>query len=194
MKKQDPQQLSLPHVVTVGGFQVLLSSINGLPSYPISRKCFSYSSPTQYMCLIHSANDPQDPYHTPCTLAMSGLRTPVQHLFAFVLACSSNSVPHSNKLYFPLILSQVWKFFSNTTPDHKKGYYLIRPVEVCKTKFQLKYEFLPQYSVSLGFKILIHRAEFSTLLTQITLLKMWHFGPTSELLVKNTLKKKILFL
>jgi len=42
----------------------------------------------------------------------------------------------------------------------------------------------------LGFKILIHQAEFSTLLAQITLLKMWHFGPTSELLVQNTLKKK----
>ena len=100
MKKQDPQHLSLPHVVTVDGFLVLLSSINGLPSYPIRRNCLSYSSPTQYMCLIHSANDPQDPYPTPCTLAMSGLRTPVQHPFSFVLACSSNSVPHSNKLYF----------------------------------------------------------------------------------------------
>ena len=194
MKKQDSQHCSLPHVVTVDGFQVLLSSINSLSSYPISRNCFSYSSPTQYRCLIHSANDPQDPYPIPCTLAMSGLRTPAQHPFSFALACSSNSVPHSNKFYFPLILSQVWKFFSNTTPGHKKGYYPIRPVEVCKTKFQLKYEFLPQFSVSLGFKILIHRAEFSTLLTQITLLKMWRFGPTSELLVQNTLKKKVLFL
>ena len=194
MKKQDSQHCSLPHVVTVDGFQVLLSSINGLPSFPVRRKYFSYSSPTQYRCRINSANDPQDPYPTPCTLAMSGLWTPVQHPFSFALACSSNRVPHSNKFYFPLILSQVWKFFSNTTPGHKKGYYPIRPVEVCKTKFQLKYEFLPQYSVSLWFKILIHRAEFSTLLTQITLLKMWRFGPTSELLVQNALKKKVLFL
>ena len=41
-----------------------------------------------------------------------------------------------------------------------------------------------------GSKIVIHRAEFSTLLTQITFLKMWHFGPTSELLAQNTLEKK----
>ena len=59
-----------PHVLTIDGFQVLLSSINGVPSYHIRRKCFSYSSPTQYRCLIHSAKGPQDPYPTPCTLAM----------------------------------------------------------------------------------------------------------------------------
>ena len=51
-------------------------------------------------------------------------------------------------------------------------------------------KFLPYYSISLWFKIVIHRAEFSTLLTQISLLKMWHFGRTSELLAQNTLKKK----
>ena len=59
-----------PHVLTIDGFQVLLSSINGVPSYHIRRKCFSYSSPTQYRCLIHSANDLKDPYPTPWTLAM----------------------------------------------------------------------------------------------------------------------------
>ena len=61
---------------------------------------------------------------------------------------------------------------------------------VKQLEFQLKHEFLPYYSILLWFKIVIHRAEFSTLLTQITLLKMWHVGPTSELLVQNTLKKK----
>ena len=29
-----------------------------------------YSSSTQYTCLIQSANDPQDPYPTPCTLGI----------------------------------------------------------------------------------------------------------------------------
>ena len=50
----------------------------------------------------------------------SGLRTPVEHQFSLELACCSNSVSHSNKLYFPLILSQVWKLFSNPHMDHNK--------------------------------------------------------------------------
>ena len=29
-------------------------------------------------------------------------------------------VSHSNNLYFPLILSHVWKFFSNPCPDHDR--------------------------------------------------------------------------
>ena len=33
------------------------------------------------------------------------------------LACSSNSVSSSNKLYSPLILSHVWKLFSNWSLD-----------------------------------------------------------------------------
>ena len=37
------------------------NSIICLPSYPIGRRYLPYSSPTQYMCLIQSANDPQDP-------------------------------------------------------------------------------------------------------------------------------------
>ena len=40
-----------------------------------------------------------------------GLRTPIQHRFSLELACYSNSISHPNKLYFPLILSYVWKFF-----------------------------------------------------------------------------------
>ena len=63
----------------------------------------------------------------------SGLRTPVQPLFSFELACCSNSIPHSNKLYFPLILSHVWKFFSNLSPDHKKGYYPIQFILVAQS-------------------------------------------------------------
>ena len=48
----------------------------------------------------------------------SGLRTPVQCWFSLELACCSNSVSHSNQLYFPLILSHVCKFFSNLRLDH----------------------------------------------------------------------------
>ena len=52
----------------------------------------------------------------------SGLRTPVQRRFSLELARCSNSVSHSNKLYFPLILSHVWKSFSNPHPDHDSVY------------------------------------------------------------------------
>ena len=48
----------------------------------------------------------------------SGLRTPVQRRFSLELAYCSNSVSPSNNLYFRLILSHVWKFFSNPCPDH----------------------------------------------------------------------------
>ena len=36
------------------------------------------------------------------------------------LARCSNSVSHSGKLYSPLILSHVWKFFSNLCMDHER--------------------------------------------------------------------------
>ena len=48
----------------------------------------------------------------------SGLRTPVQRQFSLELARCSNSVSHSNKLYFLLILSHVWKFFANPFTDY----------------------------------------------------------------------------
>ena len=56
-------------------------------------------------------------------------------------------------------------------------------------KFQLKYEFFPYYSISFLFKIVIHRAEFSTLLSQITLLKMWRLGPLQKSWLRIHLKK-----
>ena len=65
--------LSFPlplRVLAINEFQVLLSSITCLPSYPIGRRYLPFSSPTQYMCLIQSANDPQDPYPAPCTLGI----------------------------------------------------------------------------------------------------------------------------
>ena len=39
-------------------------------------------------------------------------------LFFHKLTCCSNNVSHSNKLYPPLILPHVWKFFSNPHTDH----------------------------------------------------------------------------
>ena len=50
----------------------------------------------------------------------SGLRTPIQCWFSLELACCYNSVSQSNKVYFPLILSHVWKFFSNPCTDHDR--------------------------------------------------------------------------
>ena len=58
-KKSDPYHASLP-LVTSDGFQVLLSSMSRLPSYPTGRRYLPYSCPTQHACLIQSANDPQD--------------------------------------------------------------------------------------------------------------------------------------
>ena len=49
---------------------------------------------TQYTCLIQSANDPQDPYPTPCYPGYkNGLRTSVQGRFSLELGCYSNSAP-----------------------------------------------------------------------------------------------------
>ena len=107
MEKPDPYHPSLPHFVTIKGFQVLLSSITCLPSYPTQGEgiCLTLP-PTQYTFLIQSAKDLQDPQsHSLYLQYKSRLRTPVQRWFSLELARCSNSVPHSNKLYFPLIVS-----------------------------------------------------------------------------------------
>ena len=69
-QKSDPYHPSLPYVVTINRFQVLLSSITCLPSDPIGRRYLPYSSPTQDTCFIQSANDVQNPYPTTCTLGI----------------------------------------------------------------------------------------------------------------------------
>ena len=51
----------------------------------------------------------------------SELRTPVQRRFSLELAHCSNNISHSNKLYFFLILSHIWKFFSNPCLDHDRA-------------------------------------------------------------------------
>ena len=50
----------------------------------------------------------------------NGPRSPVQHLLSLEPACCSNSISQCNKFYFPLILSHIWKFFSNPCMDHDK--------------------------------------------------------------------------
>ena len=50
--KTRPYGPSLPRVVTINGFQVLLSSITCLPSYPIGRSSLPYSSPHP-VCVPH---------------------------------------------------------------------------------------------------------------------------------------------
>ena len=119
MEKPDPYHPSLPHVVTVSGFQILLTTITCLPSYPIGRRyiCLTLLS-TRYMCFIQSANDPQPLSHSLYLGYKSGLKTPVQCWFSLGLAHCSNTVSLSNKLYFLLILSHVWKFFSNLHTEH----------------------------------------------------------------------------
>ena len=47
---------SLPHVVTINGFQVLLRAITCFPSYPIGRRYFPYSPPPH---LIETADPSQ---------------------------------------------------------------------------------------------------------------------------------------
>jgi len=65
-----PYLPSLPHVLTINGILVLLSSISCLPSFALGRRYLPYSSPTQYTCLIQSANELKGPYPTPCTLGI----------------------------------------------------------------------------------------------------------------------------
>ena len=50
--------------------------------FHIRRRYLPYSFPTQYMYLILSANDLQDPYPFPCTGYKNGPRTHVQHRVA----------------------------------------------------------------------------------------------------------------
>ena len=47
-----------------------MEQYNLSPLLPHREKVFALLFPTQYTCLIQSANDPQDPYPTPCTLGI----------------------------------------------------------------------------------------------------------------------------
>ena len=137
--KPDPYHPSLPHVVTINRFQVLLSNINCLPSYPIGRRSLPYSPPSPFPpgYVPHPISKwPARPLS--CSLYPGykiGLRTPVQRRFSLELAHSSNGVSHSNNLYFPLTLSHVRKFFSKRGPDHDNFPY-------CCYKILIKFSYL----------------------------------------------------
>ena len=107
---------SLPHVVTINGFQVLLSS----PPTPSGEDiCLTHPAPHPIYVPHPISKWPARPLsHSLYPGYKSGLRTPVQRWFSLELACCSNGISHSNKLYFSLIMSHVWKFFSNLRPDH----------------------------------------------------------------------------
>ena len=63
-RKTNPYRPSLPHVVTI------MEQCNLSPLLPQREKVFALLSPTQCTRLIQSANDPQDPYPTPCRVGV----------------------------------------------------------------------------------------------------------------------------
>ena len=113
-EKPDPYHPSLPHAVTIKRFQVLLSSITCLLSYNTGRRYLPSSPHPHRVYAPHPISKwPTRPLsHSLYPGYKSAVRTPVQRRFSLELAHCSNSVSHSNKLYFPLIMSHVWKFFS----------------------------------------------------------------------------------
>ena len=120
---EKPDVLPIPNVVTINELKVLLTSITCLPSYPIERRYLPYSSPYRVYMLHPTSKWPTRPLsHSLYPGYKSGLRAPLQRQFSLELARCSNSISHSNKLYFPLILSHVWKFFSNPHLYHDTYY------------------------------------------------------------------------
>ena len=89
------------------------------PLLPHREKVFALVFPPPQIC---ASSNQQMTRKTPIPFLVPGyksaLRTPSQCQFSLELARCFNIISHSNKLYFPLILSHVWKFFSNPHPDH----------------------------------------------------------------------------
>lgn len=142
-------------------------------------------------------NDPLDPI-PPCTLAMSVDWDFCSTAILIELACYSNSVPILINFIFLSFCLMSGNSFPTQPRPKKRVTILLDLLKVLKTIkiIPIKYEFLPYYSISLEFKIVIHRAKFSALLSQITLLKMWHLGPLQNSWLRTLFKerKKILFL
>ena len=55
-RKTRPLRSFPPRVVTIRGYQALLSSITCLPSYSVGRRRLPDFPPAQHTCLIQSAN------------------------------------------------------------------------------------------------------------------------------------------
>ena len=118
MEKLDAYRPSLPHVVTV-----LMEQYNLSPLLPHREEVFALLFPPPS---ILSSSNKQMTCKIPIPLLVpwveSGLRTSIQCWFSLELPYCSNSIFHSNKLYFPLILPHVWKFFSNLRIDNDMWY------------------------------------------------------------------------
>ena len=85
-------------------------------AFPFSRGSSQPRSPALQADSL-PAELPGKPYKN-CQLACK--RVPL----SLELACCSNSISYSNKLYSPFILPQVWKFFSNLHSDQDKYHCL----------------------------------------------------------------------
>ena len=80
MEKPDPCRPSLPLLVTINGFQVLLSSITCLPSYPIGRRYLPYSSLHPIYMPHPISKWPTRPLFHPCTLGKKRTKDPCSML------------------------------------------------------------------------------------------------------------------
>ena len=91
--------------------QLLMEQYNLSPHLPHREEVFALLFPPPS---ILSSSSKQITCKIPIPLLVpwveSGLRTPIQHWFSLELPHCSNSISHSHKLYFPLILLYVWKF------------------------------------------------------------------------------------
>ena len=117
-EKPDPYHPSLPFVVTINGFQVLLRSITCLPSYPIGRRYLSYSFPYKVYVLIQSANDRQDPYPTPCTL---GIKVDWGPLFHVASSLSWPAVLTASHTLINFISLSFYLISGNPFPTHTRS-------------------------------------------------------------------------
>ena len=118
-KKTDPYPPCPPPCCNYSRISGPPEQYNLSPLLPhIGRRYLPYSSPTQYMCLIQLANDLQDPYLTPCTLAikMDQGQDHFQCWLSLIIrkpdrCASSDCTPHSNKPYSPFILPHTGNSF-----------------------------------------------------------------------------------
>ena len=85
------------------------------PLLPYREKVFAFSSSTQYTCLIQSANDPQDPYPTPCTLAIKVDKGPLLNISS---PLSWSTVLTASPTLINFILLSFCLMSGNSFPTH----------------------------------------------------------------------------
>ena len=115
MEKPDCYRPSLPHVKTIKGFQVLLSSITCLPSYYIGKRYLPYSSPPPHPVYVPHPISKWSTRPLPHSLYpghTSVLRTPVECQFSLeldtVLTASPTLINFTSLLF--------WLFSGNSFP------------------------------------------------------------------------------